>query len=189
MPQLDLYFSEDDSQRFTEFLIDEGASLVPDLHYDEQNYLILNNIQAVKDARTKTKLFFIIHNSYFFCPLEMRPLNRSGESFSFFIMQRNGGPTIDFYSPGEVQKGGSVAIGPGFVGYHGTFWNTRTQQNERSPKTQIAFYRKLTNWIKTRRGERAVGKHRTWFIGPHALEAEKRGLQLVHLPSDVKRLQ
>lgn len=187
MPQVDFLFSEADVRAFMQRVFDGGGFVVPDLHYPEQNHPLLKNVQSLVKARKSAKLFFILHDDYFLCPLEMRQIKKEGEKPFFFIMQRNGGPTIDFYWAGEIrEKGEPVEVGSGYLGYHPTFWNTRTQQNERPPNSLLEFYRKLATWIKGS-PQKATGTSRTYFIGSGALALENAGAKLLHVPEDAVR--
>jgi hypothetical protein len=55
------------------------------------------------EFRAKTRLFFVSHPSFVVVPLELRGLVK-GRKEVFFIMQKNGGPVIDFFSSLEIQE-------------------------------------------------------------------------------------
>lgn len=180
MPQVDFYFSDRDIIDFAVQVFDAGAWLVPDLRFEEQSYCIIRDTDTFVRTRKATRLFFILHDSYFACPLEMRPLARTGQSPHYYIMQRNGGPTIDFFSPGIVNNKENRSIGQGFLAHHPSYYNTRTRTNLKTPPTLLAVYKDLCSGIKSSTSPLRAGK-RTFLLGKEAHGLRSQGVPLVGL--------
>src|SRR5438093_1100 len=181
MPQIDFYLSDTDAAELVGFILSQDAWLIADILYDERNYTIIRSVEDYIESRQLTKMVFIAHDSFFESPLEMRPIERKPGESQFYIMQRNGGPTIDFYCPGDCENTGRKAIGPGMIGYYRTYWSTSLQENMKAPASLVALYKAIT--AKTKVGAvKIAGKKRTYWVAKHALEAMKAGVELVGHP-------
>src|SRR3990172_5733752 len=117
MPELGLFLSWRDIEEFVECALREGAVLIPHLHYDTPEYVTLRNRASFNDFRRKTSLFFILRSSSLVSPLEMDSFVKKGKRF-FFIIQRSGGPTIDFFAAGDFRGSHQHLVGPSSLGYH-----------------------------------------------------------------------
>lgn len=177
MPELGLYLSWKDIVEFVEFALREGAALVPHLHYDRPQYVTLENGTSFDEFRSKTSLFFIVKSSYLVSPLEIDSFVKK-EKKLFFIVQRSGGPTIDFSFRTEFRESGRLFIGPSSLGHHPTYWNTTTCRNEKPPDSLVTFYKSLVKEIKKGAKRIRPGVSAYW-VGRHAQELVRQGAKLV----------
>jgi hypothetical protein len=183
MAQLDIFLSEVDLESLLALALSRGAVLVPDTRYATDKYDEIADLAPMRRFRPAVKLFFILHQSYLVTPLEMRQ-TRSEENSAWYIMQRNGGPTIDIFCPGQKESGDRRIIGQGYVGYYPTFWNPRTGRNETASPALKAYYALLTKHIRTHAARVALPK-RTFWIGLDALRLARLGWSLPGIPLEL----
>lgn len=100
----------------------------------------------------------------------------TGET-KYYIVQRNGGPTIDLFQTGLVEVEGKPALGSGSISYYPTFWNTLTEENQKPPKALAKFYRHIVSRIKAN-STKLVRGERVYCIGPGAQKLVEQGLEL-----------
>ena len=177
MPELDLYLSWKDIREFVDHVLQEGAVLVPDFDYQSEEYTAIQDSETFERLRRKTSLFFILKDSYFRSPFEIRKITKRGRVV-FYIAQRSGGPTIDLLLSGEFREKGQTWIRPGFIGYHPTFWNTKAHRNEKPPDSLVAFYNSLVKQVK-KGAKRIKPGVRAHWVGGHAQELVRQGAKLV----------
>jgi hypothetical protein len=163
MAELGFILSKMEEGLLVQDVLDMGAWLVPDIHYQTPELARITMLGDYERFRKVTRLFFILHPSYLRVPLDVREASKEGKSV-YFIMQRNGGPTIDFLSSVEFSEGGEHRIKPGFIAHYSTFWNTETQQNEKMPAALLKLYRELSGLVRRLSTPRRTGV-RTYWIG------------------------
>ncbi len=106
-----------------------GVRIVPSKDYETSQPVIVSSVEAFEPERAETNLFFLVSDSWLRCPIEVRQYATGPKSGKYFLMQRNGGPSIDLFCPRlEQMTGGPASIAAGMLGYYSTFWNTATRE-------------------------------------------------------------
>jgi hypothetical protein len=159
VPQTDLLFARSDCEDVVRFVLDLGATLVPSNLRTAEVTRISNLDDYCIHLDSMEKLFHIQHPSFERCPLDVR---RADGKNHFYVMLRNGGPTVDFLGPYEFEEAGKTHIGCGFIGYYPTFWNTQTHANEPAPTEQKRFYEQVLRQIRSNTIRMKVGKRTFW---------------------------
>jgi hypothetical protein len=178
MPQLDFYLDEDDKLDFMSFVFSEGGYIIPALNYDKPIYTVIKSSDQYRPFVNRSILFFIVHDSYFKYPLTWETVNKEGKEV-FYIPQRTGGPTIDFYSPGLIDGTGVRIIGQGNISYYPSYQNLLQRSNVEAPESQRAFYKKISSQIK--RGFAIKLSKRTYWVGNKTLESLRGGSKLMNV--------
>jgi hypothetical protein len=169
--QTDIVFGDKDIQHLFKYLLEQGAKFVPDIRYTSPRYQELDTLKAIMASRQMSKFLFVVHHCYTRYPLEMR---RFKNHTDYYIVQRNGGPSLDLFCPGLISQTGKSILGQGFIGCYPTFWNPVSEHNEKSPSELLAFYHDAVRWIK-RVSIRKTTKKRIFYVGQEAHNLIMRG--------------
>ena len=135
-------------------------------------------------ASTEEKQWHLIHDSFSKFELDMRAIKEGRNKGKFFVMPRNGGPTIDLSWSGVRELKGKRFVREGSVSHYPTFWNPVTEENDRAPEAQRNAYKEIVKWIKAHcvPSENPVDPNgRQWppvWIGKEAAKAWAEGLHL-----------
>jgi hypothetical protein len=175
MPELSLLLNSNDECSLITLLFEKGARLVADLRYDSPEYFPIRDWSKYSKARANARLFFVLFDSYEECPLKMELIRGGCFEGKYAIMQRTGGPTIDFLASVQYRKDDCDRISDGMIGYHRTYRNTITTEMEEVPKELVTIYRDVAKVLKT--NYKTIKSHgsRTYLIGPHAYQLVKNG--------------
>lgn len=170
MAQLDFFLCKDEKLELIEFCLENGCSLVPDFKYGTNIYTTLTSAAEYLDYYNKSLLFFIIHEDYTLYPLQMRAFEKDGMK-KYFIDQRYGGPTIDFYSPSlaEIEDN---RIGPGFVGIYPFYYHN--DEKFIPPPAIKDVYKLISSFIK-KRCTRVKLQKRYYWVGNRTIELLRDG--------------
>jgi hypothetical protein len=175
MPQADILFRRADYENVVQFAFELGAWLVPS-HLRTAGVVRIGKIDEywnrVNDGE---KLFHIQHQTFEVCPLEVRRVRSNEGEDRFYVMQRNGGPTVDLLGPYEFEELGRNRVGGGFISYYPSFWNTETQSNESAPVEQKRFYSALLRYLKSNAIKSPAGR-RTYWVGRSVAAGFRDGL-------------
>lgn len=181
MAQMDFYLSRQDKIELVEFLFLKGAKLVPSLHYPTEGYIELSTLDEYEKHVDENILIHITHPSFTTRRLEMDFFEKDGKRV-FYICQRYGGPTIDFYSPGKIIENGISFIGPGFISIYPYSWNGK----EKVPASSElkSFYKDTSTFIKNR-STRLKNGRREYQITTGTIQAIQNGYKLVSVTDEV----
>lgn len=170
MPQIDFYLNENERARFIDYCFKQGCNIIPDLHYDTEKYIVVANMKQYELHCKECPLLFIVSNKFSAYPLELEQFEKESKK-KYFIRQRHGGPTIDFYSPvlGELENN---IVGPGYIGIYPFYYH----ENEKyiPNKNFIDHYKLFVSYIKES-SQKVKLKQRTFWVGKHTIERAKRG--------------
>lgn len=144
MPQIDFYLNIEEKYNLVKFILDNKGFLIASLQYDEPRYDIIKNIADYSSFASENSMFFILHDSYMKYPLRFDYFEK-GNKKKFFIMQRYGGPYIDFYSSGQIK---GDFIGSGDIGHYPYFYNNDNRSFS-PPVELLEFYRTIAKYIKS----------------------------------------
>jgi hypothetical protein len=170
MTQVDFFLSESERNNFIEHCIKEGCMIIPDQHYDTDKYLVATTMHQYQQYCKKNPLLFIISKKYSTYPLELDYFEDEGKK-KYFIKQRHGGPTIDFFSPvvGEIEDN---IVGPGYLGIYPFYYHNN--QKFVPNKSLIDFYKLFSDYIK-KSCQKIKLTQRTFWVGKHTIERAKKG--------------
>lgn len=161
MAQLDFYFNRTDKLELAKFLFARSCILVPSIHYRSNQYCELKRLSEYEQYIDQSCLMHILHRSFSHLNLSMDSFDKGGEKV-FYIQQRNGGPTIDFYSPGRIVEYGTTLIGCGFISIYPYYWNGDMKISSTSElKT---FYKEVRKFI-IERSSVFMNNHRRYYLG------------------------
>jgi hypothetical protein len=173
MSQIDFILDAEEERELLDTVFSAGASMIPDLHFEEPSLTTISDFEGYCSYRERTSLFFILHDSYNVCPIEIRAGQKQGVPF-FFVMQRNGGPAIHYVSTYRFMKDGKLTVNPGFLSHYPTFWNTTRGQNQKPPAALLSLFRTLFSNIRGMSKSIKYGK-RTYRVGRKTIEGVKEG--------------
>lgn len=182
-PEMDIVLSRQEEAEVVKLALRLKAWLVPDMNYPVPRPLQIRSYSDYEKYRGQERLFFILHASFMVTPLEMHEIEKEGRTV-YYIVQKNGGPTIDFLSSVEYEEDGKSYVGSGFLAYHGTFWNPETHRNEKAPEALISFYAALTGMVKQIAVRTKVGA-RIYWIGREIAAQIERGEKYLGIGADV----
>jgi len=143
MPQLDFYISIEEKNKLVELIFEKKGILAVDYEYLTPNYTVLKNIHEYRDFADTNNLFFILHEDYVKYPLQLCTFNRDNQTF-YYIPQRYGGPSIDFYTTGLLDNN---RIGSSNIHYYPYFYDDKDKQIK-PPQELLDFYNSLTKFIR-----------------------------------------
>lgn len=165
MAQTDFLFSDEEYLQLVDHLLGRGARFVPDISYSRQQYVELTSLHDVLTAAKETKLFFVIHDTFIRCPLELR--QRRSVADAYYIMPRNGGPALDLYFTGKLPPA-DTCIPNGFIGCYPSFWDIAHQRNEEIPLDLKKVYQEARKFIQKSSRLVKPGKRR-FYCGQKAI--------------------
>jgi len=96
MAETKLLLNRSDTISIARTIFDKGAYMVPDCNYDEPLYTLIKTVDEFKSISKTTRLFFVLHDDWKSEPLEMKKFDHKELGEKYFIVQKSGGPTIDF---------------------------------------------------------------------------------------------
>jgi hypothetical protein len=179
MPEIGIILAKREEISLIEHVFSQGSYLVPDLHYPNPEYVKIRSVDDFLHYRQETRLYFMLHENYAISPLEMRQIEKDGKK-SYFIMQRNGGPSIDLFMTAEFVVDDTTKVAPGFVAYYPTFWNTITHQNQKVPSHLLDAHGEIRKYIRSIAASNKLGK-RSYWIGREMSRALDDGTMVLSI--------
>lgn len=169
-------------------LFRQAAKVVPDLDYPTSSVLEISDSRALKRIlrEPKATLLFIISPRWQRSPLVTRSIEKHDRQVHF-IVQKEGGPTIDLFwhSPREVD--GVLAVPHGFISYHDCFWNPMSGCMEPVAEELIKTYREIRSHL-VRGGKKIIRAHRQLIATKNVLALGPRLIDLKNNRRDKTRL-
>ena len=157
-------------------LFASGMVAVPCRDYPSSQHSIITSLDAFLKTANSCGQFFLLHETYTSCPLEIRQIIANGGRKFYYIMPRNGGPTIDL----NWSVNGARLIRKGSLSHYPSYWNTLKKANMKPPEPLIQAYRKLASFIKTKSQKIVAPKSkRTFYLGTDAKRLRDGGVSLV----------
>ncbi|HEV8283658.1 MAG TPA: hypothetical protein VGQ09_05070 [Chitinophagaceae bacterium] len=170
MPELDFILNEEERILVVEFAFENGCKLIPGRHYSEKKYEMCTNMEDYSRFCQNEPLLFIINKKYSIYPLEFDFFeNENGKKY--FIKQRCGGPTIDFYSPILGEKKDNI-VGTGLLGIYTHYYHDGKKFVPNSELSNI--YKELSSFIK-RMSRKIELSERTFRVGKKTIEKAMQG--------------
>jgi len=170
MSSVNFFISQQERLQFVQLCLGYNCWVIPHLHYEENSYYALKNIEEYQKYGERCPLVSIVNDSYQEYPLEMDFFEKEFKKI-FFIKQRYGGPCIDFYSPvlAEIEN---RRIGPGFLSIYPFFYHydQKFTQND----FLLEVFNKLALYIKSISTPVKIGSKKYW-VGNDTLVQFKKG--------------
>jgi hypothetical protein len=172
MPQTDFFLDAHDLHDLANALFQIGCILVPDLNYPSAAPLEIRDSSTLSRVLEieHPRLFFVVSQIWLKYPLAMGSVEKNGVK-SFFVSQKNGGPSIDVFIPHSFQDDlGAQILPPGFIGYHERFWNPYTNQMEAAPPPLVEVYKRITKMLRAD-SKTVKLKRRTYAVTKHVFDS------------------
>src|SRR5947209_15481632 len=100
MPDITVYMTQEDEEKFIQYIFEAGAWLTPDMHYLKPQPVEIRCIKGYKGYRQMLiRKFYIQRQDFTKSALVFRPLNKD-DALIYYIGQREGGPYVDFSGGG-----------------------------------------------------------------------------------------
>lgn len=171
----------EDEQDFVDAIIARGAALVPNVDWETSQFDRIRTISEFRVYRS-ANLFFIVSDEYEESPLLLKA--HKGKP-GYYVFQRNGGPTIDWFVPRRSTQNGKTKLTPGFVSHYPSYWSTRAEENLRAPRALKAFYRELCVHLRSGGQMLTMGpRGRLYLLCRHAASKYRTGS--VDLPDSAR---
>ncbi|MBT1688275.1 hypothetical protein [Dawidia soli] len=182
MAQVDFYLDLKDKIDLISLVLEEGGYAVPAIHYEAPIYHEIRCIDDYLLYANTSVLLFIVHDSYFKEQLVWETIDKERKQF-YYLRQRVGGPTIDFYSPGVIEKNGTRFVGQGNITYYTSYQSPSAGKNTEAPEAQKILYKKLLKQIKN--GLALKNGKRTYWVGKNTLVSLTAGGKLMNVGDDL----
>lgn len=182
MPQLDFFLTQDDELEVVDWILSRSAWLIPDRDFATSSCEEVRARDAFLRIKGKARLFFILHDSYYRIPLELRRYGSGPKQGEYFIVQRSGGPALSFLCLPPFVRDGEQYLPPGMIAYYKTYWNPDRGLNESTPPELVVFYDQLSRVIR-QNGQPVRMGPRTLWVGKHARAERAAGMKLVGVDS------
>ena len=171
MPQMNFLFNIKERQDFLEYCFENKCIIIPDLNYEDNSYYIVKNINQYEKYAKDCVSLFILNEEYKQFPLEMRSFEKD-DKLNFYIRQRYGGPSIDFYTPTFAETE-SKKIGPGLISIYPFYYH---YGEKIIPRDELKKnYKLLTSYIQKKSIKVKIAKKNYW-IGIDTIEKVKKGI-------------
>jgi hypothetical protein len=186
MPEVGFFLARDDEIRLVRRMLDLGCTMAVDRQYPTPEYKTLKSLVEYLELRQKgERLFFLLSSAYGRSPLAMDRIDEGPNEGKYFIKQRDGGPTIDFFCPLPFEKDGTTYIPSGMLGYYPTFWNTLTNRNEKTPAELKRLFSALSRELRDGAVRIDTGKRRYW-VTPGVVHLRATGVKLAGISESLQ---
>lgn len=178
MPQLDFLLSEKERFEFVKFAFKNECKIIPNLHYGSDKYKVVSDLDGYLKFCNESPLLFLINSKYSYYPLELDFFDDNSGNRKFFIKQRYGGPTIDFFSPiiGEHEE---KIVGAGYIGIYPYYYH---HENKITPNNNLKeMYSLFTKFIKKMSKEVKLTQRKYWVGNQTIKDASEGKLSLHHI--------
>jgi hypothetical protein len=177
MAQLDFFLCREERIELANLILGMGLEMIPDLEYELSNYVSLDSIDKYVEYVDKNELIFIINRKTFKYPFVFGTFEKRGVK-KYFIRQRYGGPTIDFYYPGLMEK--ENKIGPGFISNYPFYYDEHGDKFYPSDEDKEVF--KILSRFISKNSRSVKLTKRTFWIGNKSIDLCKNsGFHLVDI--------
>jgi hypothetical protein len=182
MPDTDFYVSAEDEQTLVGHLLGKGGALLVDRHYSAPVPDTLDSIHAFEHLRRSEGVsqLFVIFAQCEESPVTMRRIDK-GDAHFFYILPREGGPTLDLIFGPRKTVEGRVAIPHASVSHYPTYWSTTRQKNLPAPKELVSIYKAVVAEMKKEAVQLYWGPRRYW-VARGAAASVRAGAALQNLP-------
>ncbi|HUO96096.1 MAG TPA: hypothetical protein VMT92_07670 [Steroidobacteraceae bacterium] len=174
--ELEFYSNAVEQDQLLQWVLEQGASLVPDQHYIEPHCVTITSDAELAQWRTTAK-FFVVRPDWQMEPLHLRPYIHQTKGGGFYVSGRDGGPSIELaLYRAHRENTESETLAGGMIGTYPFYCSMRSSTR----MTPNPAFRKFSRCMadQVRRGGRAlkIGK-RVWWLTAGAWAAAQRDPQ------------
>ena len=162
MPQLDLLLADADRFRLLHWTLEQGAVLVPDLHYHEPQYEEVRSVAKLEPFLSQRQ-FYVLRGDWQVERLLMKPHINKFRGAGFYIAQRYGGPSLSYALYPQREEDGRSILGRGTIDYYPFYYSSSNERQLEPRESLKAFYAEATRLMKNG-GSRIRGKLRSVWV-------------------------
>jgi len=178
MAQIDFYLCKEEKLKLANAIFGMGLKMIPDLPYETQKLVYITGESEYEPYASKNILMFIVGSNLDDESVVYGTFEKDGKKY-FFVRQRYGFVSIDFYSPGLIETA-EQRIGPGFLGNYPFYYTREGTKLYPSDESKIVF-KELVSFVK-RESTAVKLTNRTFWIGKRcAVLCKEAGYQLVNI--------
>ena len=171
MAQLDFCFCREEKFELATLIFSMGLKMIPDLSYSVEQATFIGSISEYEPYLSQNALMLIVSSDIDQKLLVWGSFERAGVR-SFFVRQRSGVASTDFYSPGLVEAT-EHRIGSSVVAEHSFYYSKDGSKLYPSDRDKFV-YKELRTFIK-RNSVPAKLSQRTFWIGNKTIALCRRG--------------
>lgn len=161
MAQIDFYFCRDEKLELAAVIFGLGLRMIPDLSYSVEQATPIGSISEYEPYLSENILMLIVSSDINQRLLAWGSFEKAGVK-SYFVRQRYGVASTDFYSPGLVEAT-EHRIGPSFIGDQ-TFYYAQDGAKIYPSEHNKLVYKELRAFVKRNSVPAKLSK-RTFWIG------------------------
>ena len=159
-------------------VFERGLRMIPDLPYETENPVFIGAVSDYEPYASKNILMFIVDSHVKDKSIVFGYFDKDGKR-SFFVRQRYGVVSVDFYSPGLIEAA-EHRIGPGYLGNY-PFYYTRGEVKFYPSEKDMIVFKELRSFIK-KQSTAVKLTNRTFWIGNRCIDlCKEAGYQLVDI--------
>jgi hypothetical protein len=162
MPQMDLLLADANRIKLLCWTLEQGAILVPDLHYPEPHYEEVRSVAKLEQFLSRRQ-FYVLRGDWQVERLLMKPHINKLKGAGFYIAQRYGGPSLSYALYPQREDGGRSILGRGTIDYYPFYYSSSNERQLEPSETLKAFYTEATRLMK-KSGSRIKGKLRSMWV-------------------------
>ncbi len=168
MPQLDFLLADSDRFRLLHWTLEQGAVLVPDLHYLEPHYEEIRSVTGLEQFSSRRQ-FYVLRGDWQIERLLMKPYTNKLEGPGFYIAQRYGGPSLSYLLYPQREEQGRSILGRGTIDYYPFYYSSSNERQLEPSEPLKAFYSEASRLMK-KGGIQLKGKVRSAWVACDAAE-------------------
>ncbi|WP_312508875.1 hypothetical protein [Chryseobacterium culicis] len=149
MPDTSYYIDDHSRVKLFDYILSLNGKIIPDLNYSDENFIIIScSDQFLDFIDHKTVRFFIISDKFSEEELVMKK-NRFSETPIYNIVQRMGGPYIDFALYRGFSESAKVPFKRTDIGYYTKFLDKNDLSIEHITNNNVkVFYNEMIKFVR-----------------------------------------
>ena len=109
MAEIEFFATGEEMSELVQWLLDRHWQFVPNLHYRSSSFERLREVRAIQSVAESVPKFFVVREDLLESPLMVKETGTADKHF-FYIVQRNGGPALDFWWGQQFEEDGHVRL-------------------------------------------------------------------------------
>jgi hypothetical protein len=163
MPQIDLLLADTDRVELLHWTLEQGAVLVPVMHYHEPHYEEVRSAAKLEQFLSRRQ-FYVLRGDWQSEKLRMEPYVNNFKGAGFYIAQRQGGPSLSYLLYPQREESGHAILGGGAIHYYPFYYSSSNGQQQLAPNDSLKeFYAEATRVMK-KGGSRIKGRQRSVWV-------------------------
>lgn len=148
MAQLSIFLDETDKLAFVQLLFDRGFKLIHGRRSERPLFQRHRSLSSFVEADPVWTTAFALRPDYECCPLEVHRLSELPTADKYYIMPRNGGPTIDISWGWEGILDGGLVLRESVISRYPSHWDTRLLENVAASEPLKRAYAEVTAYLR-----------------------------------------